>query len=297
MAQVELVKGKLKALFPGVAFEHKVITTKGDDNRISPIYDIGAVGAFTREIEQELQSGKIDIAVHSLKDIPAVLPEGLLIGAVLEREDARDVLIAKNKTMINGLPKGALIAAGSLRRRAQLLNFRADFRMEGIRGNIETRLRKFKSEKFDAMVLAAAGLMRLNLSEYITEFISTDIIIPAVGQGAIAIEVKKTNLETRKIIKEINHSPTEISVIAERSFLRKLQGGCHVPIGAYGVIEQGNIFLMGMVGNPDGSVVLRESIRYDLNYPDAAGEKLAEIIIGKGGREILMMNQSPNALI
>jgi hydroxymethylbilane synthase len=286
--QTEFVRRKLSDVFPDVEFEVKVIKTRGDKILDSPLSKIGDKGIFTREIEIELLNREIDIAVHSLKDLPTKLPEGLIIGAVTEREDVRDVLISKDNLKLAELPKEAVIATGSLRRRAQLLHFRSDFKFVDLRGNIDTRFRKFDESNWDAMVLAFAGMRRMNYEGRIAELISTDIVLPAVGQGAIAIEVREDDVKILDLVRRINHIETELATRSERALLRRLEGGCQVPIGAFAVVNDGKIKISAMMSNFDGTFFVRDSIEgFVSNDVEELGFELAEKLLEQGGARIL----------
>jgi hydroxymethylbilane synthase len=286
--QTEFVRRKLSDVFPDVEFEVKVIKTKGDKILDSPLSKIGDKGIFTREIEIELLNREIDIAVHSLKDLPTKLPEGLIIGAVTEREDVRDVLISKDNLKLAELPKEAVIATGSLRRRAQLLHFRSDFKFVDLRGNIDTRFKKFDESNWDAMVLAFAGVRRMNYEGRIAELISTDIVLPAVGQGAIAIEVREDDVKILDLVRRINHIETELATRSERALLRRLEGGCQVPIGAFAVVNDGKIKISAMMSNFDGTFFVRDSIEgFVSNDVEELGFELAEKLLEQGGARIL----------
>ncbi len=286
--QTELVKRKLLEIFPELEFEVKIIKTKGDKILNSPLSKIGDKGIFTREIETELLKGEIDIAVHSLKDLPTKLPNGLTIGAVLEREDVRDVLISKGNLKLSELPQNSTIATSSLRRKAQLLNFRADFNFVDIRGNIDTRFKKFDESNWNGMVLAYAGVKRMGYTDRVSELIPTDIILPAVGQGAIAVEVREDDIETFEIVRKINHIETELATKAERALLKHLEGGCQIPIGAFALISDGKIKLSAMISNLDGTSLIRDSIEGDVNSDiEKIGIELAERLLEQGGAKIL----------
>ncbi len=286
--QTEFVKRKLAENFPDLEFEIRIIKTKGDKILDSPLSKIGDKGIFTREIEIELLNGEIDLAVHSLKDLPTKLPDGLIIGAVMEREDVRDVLISKNNLKLAELPKDATIATGSLRRRAQLLYFRPDFKFVDLRGNIDTRFKKFDESNWDGMVLAFAGVNRMNYSNRISEIISTDVILPAVGQGAIAVEVRERDEKIFEMVRRINHLETEFATRAERALLKHLEGGCQIPIGAFATLKDGKIKLSAMVSNLDGTFLVRDSIEREVSGDiEEVGFELAEKLLEQGGAKIL----------
>ncbi|CUS99526.1 hydroxymethylbilane synthase [Candidatus Kryptobacter tengchongensis] len=286
--QTEFVKGKLSQIFPELEFEIRIIKTKGDKILDSPLSKIGDKGIFTREIEVQLLNREIDIAVHSLKDLPTKLPDGLIIGAVTEREDVRDVLISKNNLKLTELPQNSIIATGSLRRKAQLLHLRSDFQFVDLRGNIDTRFKKFDESNWNGMVLAYAGVKRMNYTDRVSEVISTDFILPAVGQGAIAVEIRESDEKIFELVRKINHQETELATRAERALLKYLEGGCQIPIGAFAFVSNGKIKLSAMVSNFDGSFLVRDSIEDDVNENvEELGFKLAEKLLEQGASKIL----------
>jgi len=285
--QTNFVKTKLEELFPALSLEIKIIKTTGDKMLDVALAKIGDKGLFTRQIETALLNHEIDLAVHSLKDLQTVQPDGLIIGAVSERELPNDVLISVNYASIDDLPENAKVATGSLRRKSQLLNYRPDLQIFEIRGNVPTRLRKFEESDLDAMILAFAGVHRLELDAHIKQIIPFEIMLPAVGQGAMAIEIRSDDAETKNLVRKLNDEATKLCAAAERSFLRRLEGGCQVPIGANARLESDKIYLEGMAGNLDGSVNLREKISGDKSEVEDLGERLAEILIGKGADKLL----------
>ncbi|MGI9034405.1 MAG: hydroxymethylbilane synthase [Pyrinomonadaceae bacterium] len=285
--QTNFVKAELEKNFPEINLEIKIIKTTGDKLLDVALAKIGDKGLFTKQIESELLNGEIDLAVHSLKDLQTVQPPGLIIGAVSKRETPNDVLIAKRQHSIDELPKNAKVATGSLRRKSQLLHYRPDLQIFEIRGNLQTRFKKFAESDLDAMILAFAGVHRLKLDERITQIIPFEIILPAVGQGAMAVEIRETDAELKKRLKVLNDAETENCAAAERAFLRALEGGCQVPIGAHAAIQNGEIYLEGMVGNLDGTINLREKITGEKSRAKNLGENLASILIEKGANEIL----------
>lgn len=285
--QTRFVAHLLDSFFPSLELEIKVIETKGDLILDTALSKIGDKGLFTKQIEEKLLNGEIDLAVHSLKDLPTRLPAGLDIGAVLDRETPNDVLISKKAASIDELPDGARVATGSLRRKSQLLSYRNDLRVAEIRGNVPTRIRKFEESDLDAMILAFAGITRLGLKSYIKQIIPFEIMLPAVSQGVIGVEIRENDEATRELLKPINDDITEICVSAERSFLRVLEGGCQVPIGAFASIERDKIKLEGFVGNFDGSVTLRDSITGDAEAVESLGRSLADKMIAEGAGLIL----------
>jgi hydroxymethylbilane synthase len=270
-------------------FELKKIVTKGDRILDVTLSKVGGKGLFVKEIEQALLEGEIDLAVHSMKDMPWELPEGLIIGAIPLREDPRDCLITRAGEGLDDLPQGAKVGTSSLRRSSQLQHYRPDLRIESIRGNIDSRLKKLESEGFDAILLAAAGLHRIGWEDRISSYLSPEICLPAVGQGALCIECKDDNAFVLDLLKQYNDKHTALAVAAERSFLGRLNGGCQVPIGAYATIENagtdGVISITGMVGSPDGAQMLKETMTG--TDPVQLGNSLADALIARGAADIL----------
>ena len=283
--QTNFVKTNLENRFPDKSFEIKIIRTTGDDQLESALSKIGDKGVFTRQIEAELLSGGIDLAVHSLKDLQTEQPQGLKIGAVSEREVPNDALVSKQGVSIDDLPRNAKVATGSLRRRSQLLHHRPDLEIAEIRGNVPTRLKKFDESNLDGVILAYAGLKRLGFESRISEVIPFNIMVPAVGQGAIAVEVREKDKQTIEILEKLEHRQTRVCVTAERAFLRTLEGGCQVPIGAYAFLEGGQIVLEGVVGSLDGTTVFREKTTG--RDAESLGTDLAEALIEKGAGRLL----------
>jgi hydroxymethylbilane synthase len=285
--QAIYVKKELERLNPGSVFEIKVIKTTGDEVLDVSLSKIGDKGLFTKQIEAELLAGTIDLAVHSLKDLQTEQPKGLIIGAVCKRETPNDVLVSKTYGSIDDLPQGARVATGSLRRRSQLLHYRSDLKIEEIRGNVLTRLRRLEQSGLDGMILAYAGLHRLERGYCVRQLIPFEIMLPAVGQGAVAIEIREQDRKTANIIGGLNDLKTNLCVTAERAFLRKLEGGCQVPIGAMATLDGDSLKLEGMVGGLDGSVVFRESIVGDAIDPELLGIHLADKLIERGAFKLL----------
>jgi len=283
--QTNFVKTNLENRFPDKSFEIKIIRTTGDDQLESALSKIGDKGVFTRQIEAELLSGGIDLAVHSLKDLQTEQPQGLKIGAVCEREVPNDALVSKQGVSIDDLPRNAKVATGSLRRRSQLLHHRPDLEIAEIRGNVPTRLKKFDESNLDGVILAYAGLKRLGFESRISEVIPFNIMVPAVGQGAIAVEVRENDKQTIEILEKFEHRQTRVCVTAERAFLRALEGGCQVPIGAYAFLEGSQIVLEGVVGSLDGTMVFREKTTG--RDAESLGTDLAEALIEKGAGRLL----------
>jgi hydroxymethylbilane synthase len=288
--QTDFVKTELEKRFPEAAFTIRVIKTTGDKILDTSLSKIGDKGLFTRQIETALLDNEIDLAVHSLKDLPTIQPENLIIGAVSKRETPNDIFIAKNYDSIDDLPQNARVATGSLRRRSQLLNYRPDLEILEIRGNVPTRIEKFLDSDLDGMILAYAGVHRLGLDAHIKQIVPIEIMLPAVGQGVMAIERRETDLELREMLNSLTDGSVELRVTAERAFLRSLEGGCQVPIGAYAEIDGGEIFLRGFVGSLNGAVIIRDSLRGEadkLNDARTLGESLAEKVLQKGAAQIL----------
>jgi hydroxymethylbilane synthase len=287
--QAEKTKEALFNAYPDLPVEIKIIQTKGDKILDVALSKFGDKGLFTKEIEVALLNNKADIAVHSLKDLPTTLPEGLELGAVLERGEFRDALVNLNGKKINELTPSDIIATSSLRRQAALLNLHPEITIKDIRGNVQTRLKRMEEGYCDAMIMAAAGLQRLGLEKYISEIIDPTVIMPAVAQGTIAIEIRENDSEVKKIIEAINHQATETAVLAERAFLRTLEGGCQVPLGCYSQINGEDIVLHGFVASTNGKEFIKESVcgSGSRSNPEECGVKLAQKLIDKGAKTIL----------
>jgi hydroxymethylbilane synthase len=285
--QADFVKTSLEAHFPRDRFEIKIIHTTGDERLDTALSKIGDKGLFTKQIEAELLAGSIDMAVHSLKDLQTAQPDGLTIGAICERETPNDVFISKTGIAIDELPEGARVATGSLRRRSQLLHHRPDLKIEEIRGNVPTRLRKFDASDLDGMILAYAGLYRLGLGDRAGQVIPFEIMLPAVGQGAVAVEIRSGDERTANAVVKLDHEPTRICITAERAFLRRLEGGCQVPIGAQATIDSDTLTLEGAVGSLDGAVMFRERVSGRSDDADALGTLLADALIERGAQALL----------
>ncbi|HEY6953138.1 MAG TPA: hydroxymethylbilane synthase [Bacteroidota bacterium] len=288
--QSRWVEKQLLKLQPSLRIEIRTIKTKGDKILDSALSKIGDKGLFTKEIEHALLDGSVDIAVHSLKDIPTKVEEGLTISAICEREDVRDVFVAhgnKNYSTLADIPHGGTIATGSLRRRCQLLRIRPDLTIVEIRGNLGTRIEKLNASDWDGMLLAKAGITRLGRTELIAEILSPAQILPAVGQGALAIETRESDADVRALIKPLDHLPTRQAVLGERALLRRLEGGCQVPIGAYARIENDKYKMDAMIGSLDGKRSVRSSIEGRPNDAEKLGLELAEQLLSAGGEAIL----------
>ncbi|MGI8383168.1 MULTISPECIES: hydroxymethylbilane synthase [unclassified Robertmurraya] len=287
LTQTNWVIDQLKKLDPSFEFEVKEIVTKGDKILDVTLSKVGGKGLFVKEIEQAMLDEEIDMAVHSMKDMPAVLPEGLVIGCIPFREDHRDALISKNHTPINELKPGSVVGTSSLRRSAQLLAIRPDLEIKWIRGNIDTRLAKLETGEYDAIILAAAGLSRMGwASEVVSEFIDDEVCIPAVGQGALSIECRESDEQLLNLLSRFTCVKTKQAVTAERAFLQKMEGGCQVPIAGYAKVEEnGDISLTGLVATPDGKTILKESASGQ--DPEKLGEQVADALISNGGKALI----------
>jgi len=284
--QTNHIADELRAHF-NLDIEIKTIKTQGDKILDTPLAKIGGKGLFVKEIENALTAGEIDLAVHSMKDVPTELPDGLGIAAMTVRADPRDVLISKNNVSLKDLPQGAVIGTSSLRRQSQLLNFRPDFKMVDVRGNLDTRLRKIADGEFDAIILAAAGIDRLGFSDMITERIPSELMISAVGQGSIGIEIRMDDARTAEYIKILNDPATFSAITAERGLMAQLQGGCQVPIGAIGRIIDGELRLDGIVASLDGKEIYKDKLTGDPADAQALGFRLATLLADAGADAIL----------
>ncbi|MFE8696907.1 hydroxymethylbilane synthase [Cytobacillus sp. FJAT-53684] len=287
LTQTNWVINQLKALDPSFDFEVKEIVTKGDRILDVTLSKVGGKGLFVKEIEQAMLDKEIDMAVHSMKDMPAVLPEGLVIGCIPEREDHRDALISKGHIPFDQLKSGSIIGTSSLRRGAQLLARRPDIEIKWIRGNVETRLAKLETEEYDAIILAAAGLSRLGwASDVVTEFLDPDICLPAIGQGALSIECRGNDDELLDLLKKFTCEETSVTVRAERAFLHKMEGGCQVPIAGFAELNaKGEIILTALVGSPDGKIIYKEQITG--TDPEKVGIEAADSLIKQGGKALI----------
>jgi hydroxymethylbilane synthase len=285
--QAEKVKSTLLAVYPDMTVEIEIIKTKGDKILDVALSKIGDKGLFTKEIENALLDKSVDIAVHSLKDLPTTLPEGLKLGAVLERGEFRDALVSRNGKKLADLKAGDVVATSSLRRQAGLLQVSPEITLKDIRGNVNTRLQRMEEGYCDAMIMAAAGLQRLGLDRYITEIIEPNQITPAVSQGIIAIEIRENDPETEAVLAKMNHSDTLLSAIAERAFLAHLQGGCQVPVGCYSSRNGSEMELHGFVASVDGKRSIKQSIKGEAEDARMLGIALANSMISEGADEIL----------
>jgi len=287
VSQSEWVKGQIEAAHPDIRVELISIRTKGDKIIDSPLSMIGGKGLFVKEIEEALLREDVDLAVHSIKDVPAVLPEGLCLPVFPEREDPRDAFISREYDTLSALPEGASIGTGSLRRSSQLLMIRPDLKIIPLRGNVDTRIKRLDAGDLKAIILAAAGLKRLGLSSRIRQFLSPDAFLPAIGQGALGLEIRRDDDRVLDMLRALNHRTTELAVRAERAFLKRLEGGCQVPIAGHGRIEGGDIILKGMVAEPDGTRTITDEARGPEDRPEELGIILAERLLTCGAGEIL----------
>ncbi|MDR2100544.1 MAG: hydroxymethylbilane synthase [Campylobacteraceae bacterium] len=286
--QSEYIKSKLEKTYPDLNVKLNVMKTKGDKILDTPLAKIGGKGLFTKELEDAMLKGKAHIAVHSLKDVPVVFPKGLKLGAITKREDVRDAVLSQKYENIDALPNGAVVGTTSLRRRMQILSKRSDLTIKNLRGNINTRIEKLKRGEFDAIILAAAGVKRLELQSEIRYFspIDTDFMIPAMGQAALGVEAVD-DTEILQIIDFLNDDECNIETRVERDFVARLEGGCQVPIGVNAKINGSNLYIKAVVGLPNGKELLHAEIETDRENYKNVGKELADMIIAKGAREIL----------
>ncbi len=285
--QANWVKDTILKNFPEMTVELEIIKTKGDKILDVPLAKVGGKGLFVKEIEEALLSGRVDIAIHSMKDMPAELPEGLTIGAIPDRENPSDVVISKDGLKLSELPEGATVGTSSLRRSSQLYKKRPDFKIVALRGNIDTRIKKLKNGEMDAIILAAAGVHRLGFSEVITEYIDHDTMLPAVGQGALCVETRLNDDKVAPIMDKMNHHDTRVAVLCERAFLNRLEGSCQIPVAAHATIEDGKITLKGLVCGLDGKERVEDFISAPEDACESAGTELANRLLEKGADEIL----------
>lgn len=284
--QTALVIELLRAARPDLECEERQIVTSGDRTQQSgePLPEIGGKGLFTAELEQGLRDGELDLAVHSLKDLPTEDPEGVAVGAVCLREDVRDCLVSRAEVLLAELPAGAVVGTSSLRRTAQLRALRPDLELRSIRGNVDTRIRKVRDGEFDAAVLAAAGLRRLGLEREVSDWLPPETMLPAPGQGALAVQCRSEDEDVLELLKAIDDPEARAATTAERAFLRELGGGCAAPVAAYGRPNGGQVELEGLVASPDGQTAVRVSGKGE---PEAVGERLAREALEAGADRIL----------
>jgi hydroxymethylbilane synthase len=288
LRQAEIVGQALAQAHPNRKFQIGTVETTGDRRQDLPFRELGQ-GVFVKELEAALLHGQIDMAVHSLKDMPTLLPEGLAIGAVTEREDVRDAFVSRNGFPLSGLSPGCRVGTGSVRRAAQIRAFRPDVEVTEIRGNVDTRLRKVAEGEVDGVVLAMAGLARLGWLRRATEVLGVDIMLPAVGQGALAVEARADDQEVIDLVAAADHSDTHLATSAERAFLRRLGGGCSLPIAALGTVKEARLHLIGLVATPNGIHLIRDQMEGDAMEAEALGVQLAELLIAQGAAKILAL--------
>ncbi|MDI6727445.1 MAG: hydroxymethylbilane synthase [Thermodesulfovibrionales bacterium] len=291
--QAEWIKSELQRLNPDLEIELNKIKTTGDKILDVPLAKVGGKGLFVKEIEEALLKGEADIAVHSMKDVPTDFPEGLHLAVITKREDPRDAFLSRISNFkfqisnFRALPQGATIGTSSLRRSCQLLSIRPDLKIEQLRGNLDTRLRKLDEGQFDAIILAAAGVKRLGWAERITEVLPPEISLPAIGQGAVGIECRINDGFINNLISQLNHYETSVCVKAERAFLKKLEGGCQVPIAAHARLIDGRVVMDGLVGSVSGDRIVKGRIEGTPNDAENLGIRLAEDLLSRGAKEIL----------
>lgn len=285
--QANFVKHQLEALHPGLRVELVPMVTKGDVILDSPLAKIGGKGLFVKELEAALLDGRADIAVHSMKDVPMEFPQGLGLSVICRREDPRDAFVSNKYAALADLPASAVVGTSSLRRQCQLKQLRPDLQVHSLRGNVGTRLSKLDQGEYDAIILASAGLIRLGLAERIRSFIEVEQSLPAVGQGAVGIECRSDDLVVQQLLAPLADQQTTLCVLAERAMNRRLQGGCQVPIGGYAIIENEQLWLRALVGELDGSQIIRAEGRGDLTAAEQLGTQIAESLLAQGAGQIL----------
>ena len=285
--QADYIEHLLRQTNTDVKLERIIIKTEGDRDQSSSLTQIGGQGVFTKAIEEALLENRIDIAVHSLKDLPSAMPEGLFLAAVPERGPVEDVLVTKDGLSLNELGEGASVATGSIRRCSQLLHLRPDLDIQDLRGNIETRLNKLYQQNLDGIIMARAAIYRLELDHVKYYSFSTDEMVPGVGQGAVGVQTRADDLATNEVVRLISHQETFDAVTAERAFLNELDSGCQFPVGAYARIEDDVLKMTGFVGSDDGDTIYRESMEGSVKEAENLGRKLAQSFIKRGAQELL----------
>jgi hydroxymethylbilane synthase len=287
LAQAGLVQKQLQEHYPQTPVELVIIKTTGDKLKDVPLAQVGGKGLFIKEIEEALLAGEVNLAVHSLKDMPAEIPEGLMLGAVPAREDCRDAFLSHRYNSLSEIPPGGRIGTGSLRRRVQLLHLRPDLEVVPLRGNVDTRLKKMETQGLDGLILAAAGLRRLGLGHLTKAYLAETDMLPAVGQGALALEVRVDDEGVCRAIAFLDDPPTRLATTAERAFLSRLEGGCMVPVAALGQVEGNSLTFTALISDLEGKQFIKDTLRGNLDEAAALGTRLAEILLDRGGREIL----------
>lgn len=285
--QAEFVKAQLEHFHADVRVELVPMSTQGDIILDTPLAKIGGKGLFVKELEQAMLDGRADIAVHSMKDVPVEFPEGLALHTICEREDPRDAFVSNNFANLSELPQGAVVGTSSLRRQCQIRALRPDLVIKDLRGNVNTRLAKLDDGQYDAIILAAAGLLRLKMDERIADYIEPEVSLPANGQGAVGIECRIDDEVTKALLAPLEHTQTRIRVTAERAMNRHLEGGCQVPIGAYALVDGEQVHLRGLVGAVDGSEILHDEVTGHINDAEAIGVQLAKELLAQGADKIL----------
>jgi hydroxymethylbilane synthase len=287
LTQSTKIKEDIEKQYPETTVELVKIVTKGDKILDVPLAQVGGKGLFVKEIEDALLSGDADIAVHSMKDVPAELPDGLHLGIITKREDPRDAFISNKYKTVYDLPQGAKVGTSSLRRKAQLFSLRPDLVIDDLRGNLDTRLRKLDEGKYDAIILASAGLNRLGLSARAASYFDKETMLPAVAQGAVGIELRRADAELLQGLLFLDHQETTVAVTAERAFLKRLEGGCQVPIAGFAELENGNLTMTGLVADVEGTKILKKTMSCPPEGAAKMGVDLAEELLDAGGREVL----------
>lgn len=285
--QAEFVKAALLSANPGLKVELLKMTTQGDKILDTPLAKVGGKGLFVKELEQGMLRGEADIAVHSMKDVPVHLPDGLHINTICERENPHDAFVSNEFSSLDDLPQGATVGTSSLRRQCQLRHGRPDLQIKDLRGNVNTRLQKLDDGQFDAIILAGAGLLRLGFNERIKQFIPAEKSLPAIGQGAVGIECRTDDKEMQRLLLPLHHEQTASCVEAERALNTRLEGGCQVPIGGHAILQGDELWIRGLVGQPDGSRIITSEIKGDRDSGPELGIKVAEDLLSQGAAEIL----------
>lgn len=285
--QAEFVKAQLEHFHDDINVELVPMSTQGDIILDTPLAKIGGKGLFVKELEQAMLDGRADIAVHSMKDVPVEFPDGLVLHTICEREDPRDAFVSNNFASIDELPQGAVVGTSSLRRQCQIREARPDLVINDLRGNVNTRLGKLDNGQYDAIILAAAGLIRLKMHDRIADFIEPEVSLPANGQGAVGIECRESDEMVKALLAPLEHNKTRIQVNAERAMNRRLEGGCQVPIGAYALVDGTQVHLRGLVGAVDGSQMLRDEVSGHVDDAEKLGIELAEKLLVQGADKIL----------
>ncbi|MFD2230354.1 hydroxymethylbilane synthase [Alkalimarinus sediminis] len=287
MWQAEHIKARLEALHPELEVELLGMSTKGDIILDVPLAKVGGKGLFVKELEAAMLENRADIAVHSMKDVPMEFPEGLGLAVISEREDPTDAFVSNQYQNLDELPVGAVVGTSSLRRRCQISETRPDLKIEWLRGNVNTRLAKLDNGEYDAIILASSGLKRLGFNDRIKSTIPDTVSLPAAGQGALGIECRLADQDVIDLLKPLIHTPTQVCVTAERAMNRRLEGGCQVPIGGYATLEGDQLYVRGLVGEPDGSRIIRDEVRGTADQAEQLGIQLAEALLAQGAGEIL----------